>query len=93
MLRDMLYGKTNPYNETEWWRTGHIDHCLNYLREVIMCHADLTPMPMVYMPEGHPKYGPQFSFLRSCRSFDDIWEFAARGNRSGTQLDHEDGDP
>lgn len=93
MLRDMLYEHPNPYNETEWWRTRHIDHCIDYLREVVMCHGDLTPMPMVFNPDGHPSYAPHFSFVRSCGNFDDIWEFAAKGNRSGYQLDHEKGDP
>ncbi|KAK4545972.1 hypothetical protein LTR36_002536 [Oleoguttula mirabilis] len=95
MLRDLIYsdGQANPYNETEWWRAGHIDHCIDYIRQIIMCHGDLTPMPLVYDPRGHPQYGPNFRVIRTCRNFDKIFEWAAKGNRSGTLLDHEEGDP
>lgn len=95
MIRDLVYsgGNANPYDEPEWWKTGHIDHCIDYLRQIIMCHGDLTPMPLIYDARGHPRYAPNFNFVRTCRNFDRIYEWAAKGNRSATLLDHEDGDP
>ncbi|KAJ9660930.1 hypothetical protein H2198_002275 [Neophaeococcomyces mojaviensis] len=92
LLRNIIYSperNANPYNESHRGLAFHIDHCFDYIRRVIMCHGDLTPMPMSYNPEGHPTYAPQLSYIRSCRNFNQIFEFAAKGNRSGTQIEHE----
>lgn len=48
-LRQFLY--LPYYNKTDFakehgesYTIGHAEHCINYLRHSIQCHADLTPM-------------------------------------------------
>src|SRR5689334_23086014 len=32
------------------WMTKHIEHCLDRIRQVVMCHGDLTPSPLYSWP-------------------------------------------
>ncbi|KAF7187155.1 Cyclochlorotine biosynthesis protein R, partial [Pseudocercospora fuligena] len=32
----------------EGWHLAHVEHCLDRLRQSVMCHGDLTPSPMYY---------------------------------------------
>lgn len=48
-------------NRTSQWTPGHIAHCLNAIREAIMCLADATPMSYVNgFANGHVTDDQQF---------------------------------
>ncbi|KAI9742169.1 MAG: hypothetical protein M1818_004069 [Claussenomyces sp. TS43310] len=65
------------------WRV-HTDHCIDILRETIMCTADVTPvtfydaklMPARKLPM------PDCSTLHTCRNFDDILRWNAGNERT-----------
>ncbi|KAH7323545.1 hypothetical protein BKA65DRAFT_511013 [Rhexocercosporidium sp. MPI-PUGE-AT-0058] len=59
----------------DWMHKGraHLDHCVDQIRQALMCHADLTLVPMMPL-EG----GPEGAVLgngemHTCRDFDAIW--------------------
>lgn len=54
----------------------HINHCIDYLRQAIMCHGDTSPMQFKWHPNAQ-RYGPDFASTRFCRrKFDDIVEWS-----------------
>lgn len=34
----------------EGWAITHMEHCMDRIRQSVMCHADLTPSPLYYWP-------------------------------------------
>ncbi|KAI0112529.1 hypothetical protein GGR51DRAFT_557112 [Nemania sp. FL0031] len=59
----------------------HQDHCINYLRQTLMCHGDTTPVNHKWYPQAH-RYGPDFSVLHSCRPFNELVEWSRHRNRA-----------
>ena len=55
------------------YENTHLEHCLDRLRQAVMCHGDLTPSPL-YIFDGFPvaigKTGK-----RTCRKFEPIREW------------------
>ncbi|KAF7931133.1 uncharacterized protein EAE97_009342 [Botrytis byssoidea] len=55
---------------------GHVHHCLDALRQDMMCNADDTPMPMHDFPNkiGHEQ-------VRMCRNFDQLIQWTKEPER------------
>jgi hypothetical protein len=70
---------------------GCIDHCLNYVRQEIMCHGDLTPMEW---KRGFLGLELKSGQVRTCRDFGslDSWAKERKGRavlpHSGEQVSH-----
>ncbi|TDZ14575.1 Cyclochlorotine biosynthesis protein O [Colletotrichum orbiculare MAFF 240422] len=62
----------------------HRDHCLEALRQYVMCHGDLSPIPSVYYKGLGRNYNNLLDVSHTCRNFDMIrdWQMA-RYNGSG----------
>ncbi|CCM06778.1 uncharacterized protein FIBRA_09077 [Fibroporia radiculosa] len=62
----------------------HLDHCLEMLRQNLMCHADIALITYDWVA-GFPKPFPDFSTVHQCRDFGKIqqWE---RENRVRVSL-------
>ena len=57
------------------WLTRLLDHCLDYLRQVVQCQSDLTPL--TYEPyEPKNTSIPVFGTPHTCRNFTKIHEWA-----------------
>lgn len=52
------------------WKATHLEHCLDRLRQAIMCHGDLTPSPL-YRFEGY-SVALGKSGKHTCRKFEPI---------------------
>lgn len=52
------------------YKTTHLEHCLDRLRQAVMCHGDLTPSPL-YVFEGFPVALGK-SGKHTCRKFEPI---------------------
>lgn len=52
------------------WQATHFDHCLDRLRQAVMCHGDLTPSPL-YSFQGYPLVLGR-SGVHTCRKFEPI---------------------
>ncbi|KAF2251126.1 hypothetical protein BU26DRAFT_563071 [Trematosphaeria pertusa] len=73
---------THHEQENDWSKAKHLSHCINYLRQVLMCHGDLTPITLE-RKKGLPPYRPDFRITHTCRNWDRIHEFASSRNTSG----------
>jgi len=49
----------------------HTDHCIDYLRQTIMCHGDMTPVH-VHHWESVDRWSPDFESTHTCRNFDKL---------------------
>lgn len=57
----------------------HVDHCLNAVRESIMCNADITPN-VWQVPPGSNMSQIRFNTVHTCRDFTAIQEWAKLRN-------------
>lgn len=57
----------------------HIEHCLDFLRQLVQCTSDLTPIPLVYS-KGAGLAIPDFEQTHTCRSFEPILLWALNQN-------------
>lgn len=64
----------------------HLDHCIDYLRQVLMCHGDLTPITMGW-DEQIDSWKPNFRIKHTCRKFDKIYDFALKYNTTGSDIE------
>ncbi|KAN0116855.1 protein of unknown function (DUF3328) domain containing protein [Hyaloscypha variabilis] len=53
----------------------HWDHCIDILRQTLMCHADVTPMPYFYRARDDNVYSVLAS-TETCRDYDKIKSWA-----------------
>ncbi|KAH8805165.1 hypothetical protein F5884DRAFT_859778 [Xylogone sp. PMI_703] len=83
MLRMSLdldhYKETGNIEQGENGRK-HLDHCVNHLRQIIQCHGDMTPLPIVWEEvAGFPNGGriiPEFDQVHTCRDFRALREWS-----------------
>lgn len=61
-------------NETV--RRSELDHCVDILRQSIMCTGDVTIATANWV-QGHPRPIPDFSTMHVCRDFDALLEWAS----------------
>ncbi|RWA07720.1 hypothetical protein EKO27_g7384 [Xylaria grammica] len=74
-LRRALYPDYYPHKASpRTWRL-HTDHCVDYLRQAIMCHGDTTPVNQKWYPQAH-RFGPDFATVHVCKPFDEIVEWS-----------------
>ncbi|TGO44298.1 hypothetical protein BCON_0553g00050 [Botryotinia convoluta] len=87
IAQDVDYYRAQGFHE-EWWARFHIDHCINHLRQVIQCHGDLTPTPLVPSSRNASKKGwitPDFDVVHTCRDFKAIREWSTEKHESGVR--------
>jgi hypothetical protein len=58
-----------------YFEDEHIEHCIDTIRQSIMCHADITPL--VYQwDDGQKKMRIHGDVVHSCRDFDKIRDWS-----------------
>lgn len=67
-------------------RMDHSDHCIDYLRQVIMCHGDMTPITFEWNAEIN-NYLAHHSTEHQCRNFERIFDWAKRRAVTGMAAD------
>lgn len=55
----------------------HVDHCINGMRQSLMCTADLTPNVWRWNNERQ-RSEVRFDTAHSCRSYEDVQTWAAK---------------
>ncbi|KAI0973469.1 hypothetical protein F4678DRAFT_426836 [Xylaria arbuscula] len=84
MVRKGLYPEHYRSHQSERNNRIHIEHCFDYIRQALMCHADLTPVKTRWEPNAGI-FGPAFDTVHKCRDFGQILEWSlARGPDSVT---------
>jgi len=69
-------------------RQQHFDHCIDYLRQVVMCHGDITPVTFEWNVERNI-YLAHHGTIHQCRNFNTIYKWAASRNTAGLAVDGE----
>ncbi|KAI1383943.1 uncharacterized protein F4822DRAFT_56151 [Hypoxylon trugodes] len=73
MLRQATYedyykDKAEPWKDSPQTLRYHLDHCIDNLRQKLMCDADAGILTYVWA-KGHPAPFPDFSVQHKCRDF------------------------
>lgn len=65
-------------------KTPHLspDHCVDYLRQFIMCAGDVTPVTSNWVQTHHSPH-PDFNTMHRCRNFDKLLEFVEEKDIGG----------
>jgi len=63
------------YNITEPNVSQHVDHCLESIRQYIMCNADVALLTFDWIPNFHRPW-PNFRITHECVNWDSIEEWA-----------------
>ncbi|KAH8888154.1 hypothetical protein GQ53DRAFT_826711 [Thozetella sp. PMI_491] len=74
-VRAYLHPDLYQANKKEANRGQHIDHCLESLRQYIMCNADLTLMTYDWIP-NFPRPWPNFKSVHQCANWQAIEDWA-----------------
>lgn len=69
--------------DKNWMHQGraHLDHCVDQIRQALMCHADLTPVPMMPVEGGPEGLIIGNGEVHTCRDFDAIWAWVEERGR------------
>ena len=53
----------------------HVDHCIETLRQTLMCHADVTPLLVRLDPESPTGTRADFDAHHKCRDFERVMAY------------------
>lgn len=67
----------DPNNDGGVLEPHHIDHCVDAIRQSLMCNADITPLTWLWDGERKQTVA-KATVVHSCRRFDKIQEWAAQ---------------
>ena len=59
----------------------HLDHCIDSIRQSLMCSADITPLPYVWWRK-YNQLMPASAVTHTCRDFDALRDWA-KEHRAG----------
>ena len=62
----------------------HLEHCIDALRQSLMCSSDITPLPWTWVEADH-RAKEVAEVAHSCRNFEDIRQWAKLN--AATQFD------
>ncbi|ESZ90385.1 hypothetical protein SBOR_9221 [Sclerotinia borealis F-4128] len=66
-----------PFKNEEFVLKAHINHCLDTIRQRLMCTAETDAHPYLWAMSGqHTHLYPDFNRDHKCKNFDDIRKFA-----------------
>ncbi|KAI1119895.1 hypothetical protein F5Y10DRAFT_259447 [Nemania abortiva] len=95
MIRKYTYLDYYLHKNRDYWGNPlmrvHIDHCIEMLRQVLMCNSDLGVITYNFV-EIRPEAWPDFNTVHRCRNFEDVlnWyherELHTTGSKYGTQI-------
>jgi hypothetical protein len=71
--------ESSPYSEPAHAHVTHADHCLNYLRQTILCAADMTLEPELVLGSGHVGQGVGVTHV--CRDWTKAYDFVMENTR------------
>ncbi|KZM21317.1 hypothetical protein ST47_g7533 [Ascochyta rabiei] len=89
-MRKVIYADyySRPENRPIEFEVGddlfynHIDHCVDYLRQFIMCAGDITPVTSNWVLTHHSPH-PDFNTMHKCRNFDKLLEYVEEHDNGG----------
>ena len=79
MLREFVYRDYYPDKHTMEAQIDHLDHCIDLLRQVLMCHSDIS-LHTYGWKDGYRWPWPDFTIEHECRSWDHLMVWAEEHN-------------
>ncbi|KAH7394355.1 hypothetical protein BKA66DRAFT_410649 [Pyrenochaeta sp. MPI-SDFR-AT-0127] len=81
MLRQATYenyykDKAEPWEDSPQVLRHHLDHCIDNLRQKLMCEADTGILTYVWVKD-HPAPFPDFNVQHKCRNIENILEWVS----------------
>ncbi|KAB8237446.1 oxidase ustYa family protein [Aspergillus alliaceus] len=64
---------------------NHIDHCVDTIRQLIMCTGDVSPVTANWVVTHHHPH-PDFNTRHKCRNFDKLLEWAEERDHGGVEF-------
>ncbi|CEJ83035.1 hypothetical protein VHEMI03067 [[Torrubiella] hemipterigena] len=82
MIRQAAWPDLYKTGESERGYRMHLNHCVDYLRQIIMCNVDITPMTASWSTVANRPVS-NFETLHTCRNFDKVkeWVVARSGHK------------
>ncbi|PYH91016.1 hypothetical protein BO71DRAFT_360226 [Aspergillus ellipticus CBS 707.79] len=66
---DYYKSRNEIFTKSETEIHKHLDHCVDYLRQALMCQTDMSIIPL-HSVEGHDLSVPSYDVPRTCRDFE-----------------------
>ena len=73
-------------HETHSNSSGTLEHCIDTLRQTIMCHADVTPLPWRVEDPPTSRLTPRLATTHVCRNFTKIQNWAIEHNLRNREI-------
>ena len=67
-----LFAKETLVASEGWERDWHVQHCFNFVREMILCHPDLTLEPGNFLEKNYTV--ERTGAVHICRDWTKVWE-------------------
>ncbi|QLI69052.1 Oxidase ustYa [Metarhizium brunneum] len=71
MIRKRIWSTETYKPDDELMGIEHLEHCIDALRQSLMCSADVTPIPWKWWEEDHEAKAVA-EIAHTCRNFEDI---------------------
>lgn len=71
MIRKRIWSTETYEPDDELTGIEHLEHCIDALRQSLMCSADVTPIPWKWREEDHEAKAVA-EIAHTCRNFEDI---------------------
>ncbi|CAK4034791.1 Hypothetical predicted protein [Lecanosticta acicola] len=78
------HGDVKGISFPDGWDVVHMEHCMDRIRQSIMCHGDLTPSPLYFWPGFKIALGR--TGAHTCRKWQPIREWMDRRGEQGPLL-------
>ncbi|KAK0636392.1 hypothetical protein B0T17DRAFT_571227, partial [Bombardia bombarda] len=74
-LREQVYREYYPDKHSKAKQLEHVDHCLDLLRQVVMCHGDVSLQTFGWRDDYRWPW-PNFEVQHTCRKWEKIQEWS-----------------
>ena len=76
-VREYLHRDYYHNKETPETQILHVDHCIDTLRQTLMCHGDIALHTFDWIPH-YRRPEPNFNVVHECRNFEAIYDWAEK---------------
>ncbi|KZF23302.1 hypothetical protein L228DRAFT_267311 [Xylona heveae TC161] len=74
-VRKALYPEYYQPEQSARTENLHVEHCFDYIRQAVMCNADISPVTHIWYPSAQT-FGPDFRTTHTCRNFDALLQWS-----------------
>ncbi|KAK1993874.1 hypothetical protein LX36DRAFT_585434, partial [Colletotrichum falcatum] len=75
VIREQVYREFYPDKHSKEKQLEHVDHCIDMIRQVLMCHGDLSVQTYTWIDDYRWPW-PNFQIEHMCRKWDLVMDWA-----------------